>query len=41
MGLPEGLRICVAVEPVDMRKQYDELRAMADILLSCLSFCFL
>ncbi len=29
IGLPQGLRIYLAVEPVDMRKQYDGLWALA------------
>ena len=29
IGLPSGLRIYLALEPVDMRKQYDGLWAMA------------
>ncbi|RRJ95663.1 IS66 family insertion sequence hypothetical protein [Opitutaceae bacterium TAV4] len=29
IGLPSGLRIYLAVEPVDMRKQYDGLWALA------------
>jgi transposase len=29
IGLPNGLRIYLAVEPVDMRKQYDGLWALA------------
>lgn len=29
IGLPQGLRIYLALEPVDMRKQYDGLWALA------------
>jgi transposase len=29
IGLPQGLRIHLALEPVDMRKQYDGLWALA------------
>ena len=30
LGLPSNLRIYLAVEPVDMRKQYDGLWALAE-----------
>ena len=29
IGIPSGLRIYLALEPVDMRKQYDGLWALA------------